>query len=230
MTPATHAPVGRIVTRAGADPAELRGLHVQGSGTARVLVAYATAGSEGQTQLIAARLAEALRAGGARADVVDCEAPPSGLRLDEYDAALVGGSVRGNRYRRSLRRFLRAGRDELARMPWAFFSVCLTVAATREDDRAAARELPRRFLRELALEPREVAVFAGALRFSRHRRLGARLLFAINRRYLPETDMDHDWVFTDWHEVDALAGGLTETLARGPGTGRGAATTGRRRG
>ena len=95
MTPAPHAPVGRTVTRAAADPAELRGLHVQGSTPARVLVAYATAGSE----------------------VVDCETPPAGLRLDEYDAALVGGSVRGNRYRRSLRRFLRAGRDELARMP-----------------------------------------------------------------------------------------------------------------
>jgi menaquinone-dependent protoporphyrinogen oxidase len=195
-----------------------------------VIVAFSTAGSEGQTERIAARLAEALRAGGARVDVVDCEAPPAGLRLEGYDAALVGGSVRGGRYRRSLRRFLRAGSDELARMPWAFFSVCLTVAATREDYRAAARELPWRFLRDLALEPREVAVFGGALRFSRHRRLGARLLFAINRRYLPETDMDHDWEYTDWDQVDALARGLTEMLARGPRTRSGATATERRRG
>jgi menaquinone-dependent protoporphyrinogen oxidase len=180
----------------------------------RALVAYATAGSEGQTERLAARLAETLRGDGARVDVVDCEAPPAGLRLGAYDGVLVGGSVRGGRYRRSLRRFLRAGGDELARIPWAFFSVCLTVAATREGSRAAARELPRRFLRDLRLEPREVAVLGGALRFSRHGRLGGRLLFAINRRYLPETDMDHDWEYTDWDQVDAFARGLGGTLAR----------------
>jgi menaquinone-dependent protoporphyrinogen oxidase len=83
-----------------------------------------------------------------------------------------------------------------------------------EDSRAAARELPRRFLRDLRLEPREVAVFGGALRFSRHGRLGGRLLFAINRRYLPETEMEHDWEYTDWDQVDAFARGLGATLAR----------------
>jgi menaquinone-dependent protoporphyrinogen IX oxidase len=41
------------------------------SGLARVMVAYATAGSEGQTERIAARLAEALRGEGARVDVID---------------------------------------------------------------------------------------------------------------------------------------------------------------
>jgi menaquinone-dependent protoporphyrinogen IX oxidase len=84
----------------------------------RILVAYATAGSEGQTALIAAGLAETLRAEGATADVIDCDAAPAGLRIDAYDGALVGGSVCGNRYRRSLRRLLRARRGELAAVPW----------------------------------------------------------------------------------------------------------------
>ena len=170
----------------------------------RVLVAYATPGSEGQTALIAKRLATTLRAAGAVAEVVDlgaAGAPP----LERYDGALIGGSVRGGRYRRSLRRLLAARRDELARIPWAFFSVCLTIASASEEARAEARALPRRLLADEGLEPAEAAVFGGALRFSRHTRLGARLLFAINRRYLPDTDMDHDWEYTDWDEVDALA-------------------------
>jgi menaquinone-dependent protoporphyrinogen oxidase len=172
--------------------------------SSRVLVGFATAGSEGQTVLIAERLAETLRAAGASADVLDLDAettPP----LDGYDGLLLGGSVRGGRYRRSLRRLLRRRQDDLARVPWAFFSVCLTIAATGEDARAEARALPRRLLADEGLDPAEVAVFGGALRFSRHTRLGARLLFAINRRYLPDTDMDHDWEYTDWDEVDALA-------------------------
>jgi menaquinone-dependent protoporphyrinogen oxidase len=170
----------------------------------RILVVYATPGSEGQTALIARRLATTLRAAGAVAEVVDlgaADAPP----LERYDGALIGGSVRGGRYRRSLRRLLAARGDELGRMPWAFFSVCLTIAAVSEEAREEARALPRRLLADEGLEPAEVAVFGGALRFSRHSRLGARILFRVNRRDLPEAGMDHDWEYTDWDEVDALA-------------------------
>jgi menaquinone-dependent protoporphyrinogen oxidase len=181
----------------------------------RILVAYATAGSEGQTILIAERLAETLRASGASADLVDLDAGAA-APLDEYDGALLGGSVRGGRYRRSLRRLLRARRDELARLPWAFFSVCLTIAATSEEARAEARALPRRLLADERLAPTEVAVLGGALRFSRHGRLGARLLFAVNRRDLPDSAMDRDWEYTDWDEVDALARRLLATIAAAP--------------
>ena len=54
-----------------------------------------TAGSEGQTERIAAAWPRPWRRRG-QVDVVDCEAPP-GLRLGAYDGALVGGSVRGGR-------------------------------------------------------------------------------------------------------------------------------------
>ena len=179
----------------------------------RILIVYATAGSEGQTALIAQRLAGALRVGGASADVVDCAEAPPDLRLGAYDGALVGGSVRGGRYRRSLRRFLRERGAELAGTPWAFFSVCLTVVSEREGYRAAALELPRRMLEEMGLEPREVAVFGGALRFSRHGRLAGRILFAMNRRYLGETDMAHDWEYTDWGDVADFAHRFLASLA-----------------
>ena len=181
----------------------------------RILVAYATAGSEGQTILVAERLAETLRGSGASADLVDLDASAAAA-LGGYDGALLGGSVRGGRYRRSLRRLLRTRHDELARMPWAFYSVCLTIAATSEEARAEARALPRRLLADEALEPTDVAVFGGALRFSRHGRLGARILFAINRRYLPDSAMDRDWEYTDWDEVDAFARRLLATIAAAP--------------
>ena len=101
-------------------------------------------------------------------------------------------------------------------MPWAFFSVCLTIAATSEEARAEARALPRRLLTDEGLAPADVAVFGGALRFSRHGRLGARILFAINRRYLPGSAMDRDWEYTDWDEVDAFARRLLATIVATP--------------
>jgi menaquinone-dependent protoporphyrinogen oxidase len=185
---------------------------VRGPGRAlRILVAYATAGSEGQTAQIAGRLAEVLRDEGASVDVVDCEARP-GIAVEGYDGALLGGSVRGGRYRRSLRRLLRRQREVLARRPWGFYSVCLTVASQREKDRIRARELPWRLMRKEGLAPRRVAVFAGALRFSHHGRLGARILFAVNRRYLGRDDMSRDWVYTDWDEVAAFAHGFLASV------------------
>jgi menaquinone-dependent protoporphyrinogen IX oxidase len=106
----------------------------------RVLVAYATAGSEGRTELIAERMVEAVRARGASADTLDCGAAGAAPDLAGYDGALVGGSIRGGRDRRSLARFLDGAGAEPARMPWAFFSVCLFVASNREDHRAAAQD------------------------------------------------------------------------------------------
>ena len=173
--------------------------------TPRLLVAYATQGSEGQTVQIAERLAAVLRESAALADVVDCEKLPSDFRLSSYDGAIIGGSVHGGRYRRSLRRLLRGQRASLESLPWAFFSVCLAIASTREDSRAVAGKLPHQLLAREGLAPREVAVFAGALRFSRHSRLGARILFRMNRGYLGRTEMEGDWEYTDWDEVDAFA-------------------------
>lgn len=170
----------------------------------RILVAYATT-TEGQSVRIARHLAETLRAEAVSVDVVDCAAVPRGLRIDAYDGALLGGGVRGGRYPRALLRLLRRQREALSRTPWAFFSVCLTIVSTREQDRAAARELPRRVLGAERLEPGDVAVFPGALRFSGHSRLGGRILFEINKRYLDATDMKEDWEYTDWDEVADFA-------------------------
>jgi menaquinone-dependent protoporphyrinogen oxidase len=184
----------------------------------RILLAYATAGSEGQTVLIVEHLARALRLQGAAVVVADLEDVHGRAAIAPgYDGVIAGGSVRGGRYRRSLRRFLDRNRTTLAGLPWAFFSVCLTVAATSETARRGAAELPRKLLRRHGLEAGEVAVFAGALRFSRHTRLGARLLFATNRRYLGRTSMDEDWEYTDWDQVDAFGGRFLASLSADAG-------------
>jgi menaquinone-dependent protoporphyrinogen oxidase len=177
-----------------------------------ILVAHASAGSEGQTALIAERLATTLRGAGAVVEVVDLEGGRAPRPFAAYDGLLLGGSVRGGRYRRSLRRLLSDRRDELARARWGFFSVCLTIASASDEARAAAEALPRRVLDGAGLRPAQVAVFGGALRFSRHGRLAGRLLFAINRRHLPETDTDHDWEYTDWAQVDAFARRFLDAL------------------
>jgi menaquinone-dependent protoporphyrinogen IX oxidase len=177
----------------------------------RILVAYATPGSEGQTELIAERLAATLRADGAEVDVADLVRSDGPHDLGAYDGVIVGGSVRGSRYRRSLHRFLDVHREGLARRRWALFSVCLMVAAVDPAARARAQELPRELARRHHVRPTEIAVLGGALRFSRHGRLGARVLYAVNRRALGRTRME-DWEYTDWDAVDALAQRMTAAV------------------
>jgi menaquinone-dependent protoporphyrinogen IX oxidase len=171
-----------------------------GSGP-RVLVAYATAGSEGQTALIAARLAETARGGGASSS-----SSTARLRLRSCGSTRTTGRSSAGRS---------AGGGTGAR--WIASCAALFVASNRESHRATAREYPGRLLRQQGLEPREVVVLGGALRFSRHGWLGRRILSAMNRRYLDERAMDHDGEFTDWDEVEALAERLLAAIrsARG---------------
>ena len=82
-----------------------------------VLVAYAS--KHGSTAEIAAAVAEALRAGGLRADCVEAADVAT---LEPYDAVILGSAVYMKRWRREARRFLRAHGSELAERPFWVFS------------------------------------------------------------------------------------------------------------
>ena len=82
-----------------------------------VLVAYAS--KHGSTAEIAAAVAEALRAGGLRADCVEAADVAS---LDPYDAVILGSAVYMKRWRREARHFLRVHGSELAKRPFWVFS------------------------------------------------------------------------------------------------------------
>ena len=103
----------------------------------RILVVYGT--TDGHTAKIAGVIAHTLRAHGAAVDVH--QSGGKDCRPDGYDGVIVAAPVRGGRYQKSVRRWVRAHAGALNGTTTAFVSVCLgvlqrdpAVDRTLEDD------------------------------------------------------------------------------------------------
>jgi menaquinone-dependent protoporphyrinogen oxidase len=166
------------------------------------LVAYAS--THGHTRRIAERVAAALRDDGIAVDLCDLRAEPAPAPA-AYEAVVAGGSVHRGRHQPELVRWARRHAASLALMRSAFFSVSLVAA----EDTAAARTATRAYLEEFEDEtgwlPDLRVSFAGALQYREYdfpTRLAMRLLMAHGGH---PTDIDRDFVYTDWHAVDEFA-------------------------
>jgi menaquinone-dependent protoporphyrinogen oxidase len=159
------------------------------------LVLYASV--EGHTARIAERIASRLRSYGHRVDVA-----PVGtdLRLSDYAGVIVGASVHYGRHPAWLARRLRG--HGLRGLKGAFFSVSLGAK-----DRYAAK-----FLRRAGWTPDLVAVFAGALPYSKYGPVKRLIMRAFAAFAGHDTDASSDYDYTDWKAVDRFASAFSETL------------------
>jgi len=188
--------------RAGAGRKERRdkggGQRGYSSTMAHVLILYATV--EGQTACIAARIAERLEARGHAVDVREAGADNDPAA---YDAVIVGASVHYGHHPAWLRAVLRRHGEALERRPSAFFSVSLS----------AQEGYATRFLRQARWRPDAVAVFAGALKYTRYRWFKRLLVraFAWMGGHATDTSRDHE--YTDWGSVAHFAEAFAQRLA-----------------
>jgi menaquinone-dependent protoporphyrinogen oxidase len=187
---------------------------------ASLLIVHGT--MNGQTALIAGRMAEVARAAGHAVTLVDAQAPPRDLAPADHDAIMVGAWVRGGRHPRAVHDFVVAHRATLAARPTAFFSVSLFAASRGEADQRRARAALQAFLDETGWRPTHAATIAGALRYTRWGWLGRRLMRMIwttvaERRGWsvdpPPTDVTRDYEYTDWRAVERLVTDLLADLA-----------------
>jgi menaquinone-dependent protoporphyrinogen oxidase len=190
---------------------------------ARLLIVYGT--MHGQTAKIAERMAEVTRGQGHTVDLADIEATSRAPSPVAYDAAIVGGWVRGGQHPRAVRDFVVANRTALAGMPSAFVSVSLFAASRRAEDQARAEAVVRAFQEETGWRPAHAAAVAGALRYTRWGWLGRRFMRFIwtvvagCSGWSPPvrpTDVARDYEYTDWAAVDRLAAELLADLAPAP--------------
>jgi len=166
----------------------------------RVLIAFHS--EEGQTEKIADRVAEVLRASGMS---VALESAGAETPVQGYDLIVVGDSIHAVHHSKSLRRFLNDHAAALQAIPTALFQVSLTSANPDDEHTATAHGLVQELLDETGFSPDVVAMFAGALVYTQYGWFKRHLMRAIVKREGGDTDMSKDYGYTDWGAVDAFA-------------------------
>lgn len=188
------------------------------------LIAYAS--TDGMTAEIAQRIGLRLREAGHLAEISDVAQLDPTFDVARFDAVLVGGSIHAHGYQHRLRRFVVRHLPVLRGKPTAFFSVCLAIASKDPSERSEAEEIPQRWTHQLGWAPQAIEVIAGAVRFSRYGFLRKLVMLAIARRQMVgPVDSTHDYVLTDWQQVDAFAKTFAELAQARIGRVRGMAPT-----
>jgi len=181
----------------------------------RAAVFFAT--REGQTAVIAERVATDLRASGIDTDVYNVKDLKSRIEWTAYDTALVAASVHVGHHEPEMLRFVRDHRSELERLEAAFLSVSLSEAgaedrtATPEMRRAAAADAERMidlFVRETEWHPLHALPVAGALAYSHYNFIVRLVMRWIARTAGAPTDTSRDYEFTDWAALGRFVQGI----------------------
>lgn len=167
---------------------------------AHLLVLYGT--SEGQTQKIAAFIADRLQKDGHTVELDAIEAVQSPLSAERFDGIIVGASVHAGRHKDTVVQFVRDNRSVLQALPSAFFSVSLAVLD--ESHHEKARTYVARFLQETGWTPNVVERIAGALRYTQYGVVKRFIMKQISKRSGRPTDTSRDVEFTDWTQVSAF--------------------------
>jgi len=178
----------------------------------RILLLYAT--TEGQTALIAERIARTLREKSHSVDLLPADAAQAGLDPSAYDGVMIGASIHYGNHPAFLRKLVRRQRGALAARPCAFFSVSLSAGGPRPKPAAAQRYIDK-FVRKTGWEPQLAVSFAGALKWSLYGPIKRRVMIVFVGLGGGNTDTSQDYEYTDWDAVERFAGEYAQRLTRG---------------
>jgi len=172
----------------------------------RVLIPYGT--TEGLTARISEYVADVVRGHGHEADTVDIKGSVD-PELDGYDAVIVGASIHMGKHEDYVLDFVRKNRDELGRLPSAFFSVSMAAHDNTEEAEGYIEE----FVRETGWHPVKVGLFGGALLYTQYGFIKRHLMKKIARdKGNPDTDTSRDYGYTEWDGVKHFVEEFLETL------------------
>ena len=172
-----------------------------------VLVAHAK--TEG-TGAIADFIVRALMAHGVEVEVVDAAGKSATLVQPVYAAAIVCGSLQGNRVQHALLRFLKDNNSWLSTIPAAFVDIGPAAAATDEASREQLRTSADAFYRDAGWTPGITRHVAGVLHSAQRPFLVRLILNHAASRRRDDAQASRDGEYTDW---DDLARFVEEFLA-----------------
>jgi menaquinone-dependent protoporphyrinogen oxidase len=167
---------------------------------AKVLVLYGT--TEGQTARIAEVVADVVRERGHEPDTVDVRRAGGAVPAD-CTAVVVGAAVHMGKHDKRVVEFVRRNRDTLRRLPSAFYSVSLSAHGDVDE----AQGYLEQFEDDTGWHPDTVALFAGALPYTRYGFLKRRMMKRIVQDKPGDLGVDtsRDYVYTEWDAVKRFA-------------------------
>lgn len=171
----------------------------------KILVTYAS--RTGSTAGVAGAIGKTLAEGGAQVDVLPMQDVQD---ISEYRAVVAGSAIQNKQWLPEAMQFLQVHRGELARMPFAVFLVCMTLAMRNGE---TYRPAVSGFLAPVRALVRPVSegLFAGVLDIGKIPSFSDRLKFRISVMSGVWTEGDH----RDWNAIRAWASGLQATLIQG---------------
>ncbi|MFO8010364.1 MAG: flavodoxin domain-containing protein [Dehalococcoidia bacterium] len=178
---------------------------------AGILILFGT--GEGQTRKVANRISRVVQEKGHEAMVVQGNKAPEDFSAAGFDAAFVGTSIHMGLHQLSVRRLVRDNIESFNRIPTAYFCVCLHACGKKEKDRKQAQAYIDDFNKYTGLQPRKMAVFAGALRYPYYNFVKRYVAKLVARRVGADTDTRQEYYeYTDWEAVDAFAVEFLESI------------------
>jgi len=167
----------------------------------RILVVYGT--TDGHTAKIATAIADTLRTHGAAVDV--CQASRTHCLPEGHDAVIVAAPVRGGKYLKSIRRWVRQHAAVLNAKPTAFVSICLGILQHDEAVDRTLKTIIGQFLAETGWQPVVTKPVAGALPYTRYNWLIRWVMKRIATKAGGDSDTTRDYEYTDWQDLARFA-------------------------
>ncbi len=156
----------------------------------------------GHTRTVCQHMRPALEAAGFEvAEHALPDAPPDPA---EFDAVLIGASIRNGKHNPAVLQFIERHQAALEARPSAFFSVNL-VARKPHKNTPQTNPYVRKFLETSPWQPDRVGVFGGQLNYRRYRTFDRWVIRFIMWMNKGPTDLDTNADFTDWDAVRAFA-------------------------
>lgn len=165
---------------------------------ANILLIYST--TDGHTRRICQRLQDVVEQQGHEVALLDVlEAMEAELAM--FDKIVIGASIRYGKHRPEVIEFINTNADLLAEKPNAFFSVNVTARKPNKNTPETNPYMPK-FLKQIRLQPKQLAVFAGKIDYPRYRPFDRMMIRFIMWMTRGPTDPNTVIEYTDWQAVE----------------------------
>jgi len=165
---------------------------------ANILITYST--TDGHTRSICERLQQVVEEQ-EHTVVVSWMSDDPNIDLQPFDKVIIGASIRYGKHQPQVFDFIKRNQTTLESVPSAFFSVNV-VARKPEKNLPETNPYLQKFLKQIAWQPKNLAVFAGKIDYPRYTFVDRQMIRLIMWMTKGPTDPQMTIEFTDWDKVD----------------------------